>query len=224
MELNNPLYKNQGIHAIASIFTVSNGKVKVLLIRRKKEPFKDEWILTGGAVYNNEEIIDGLRREILEKTGIKDINLYQFNTYSKLDRSPEMRMVAVAYVGLIDSNKVDLLKETRNTSDSDWFDIDMVPNLGFDHSLILKDARIELGKLILKTNILKNLFPDRVTIPELHKTYESILNKKFDRRNFRKKILTLNLLDETTKLNENATGRPAKLYKFKDVIEEKNVF
>ena len=76
MEKNNPLYKNQGIHLISSIFTVEDGKVKVLLIKRKNEPFKDKWALVGGALYNNEEIEIGVKREIFEKTGIRDIDIY----------------------------------------------------------------------------------------------------------------------------------------------------
>ena len=79
MELKNPLYKNIGIHVICSLFTVDNGDVKVLLIKRKNEPFKNKWALVGGALYNNETIEDGLRREIFEKTGLENINLYLSN-------------------------------------------------------------------------------------------------------------------------------------------------
>ena len=84
MEINNPLYKKQGIHVISSIFTVENGITKVLLIKRKNNPYKDMWALVGGALYNNEEVKIGLEREILEKTGIKNIELYFSNVF-KLD-------------------------------------------------------------------------------------------------------------------------------------------
>ena len=76
MEKNNPLYKNQGVHLISSIFTVKEGNLKVLLIKRNNEPFKDKWALVGGALYNNETIDNGMKREIIEKTGIEDIDLY----------------------------------------------------------------------------------------------------------------------------------------------------
>ena len=129
MEKNNPLYKNQGIHLISSIFTVEEGKVKVLLIKRKNEPFKDKWALVGGALYNNEEIEVGVKREIFEKTGIKDIDIYFSSMFSKIDRSPIMRMIAINYVGIVDNSKMEILKETFKTSNADWFTIDNIPDL-----------------------------------------------------------------------------------------------
>ena len=224
MEVNNKLYKNQGIHVITSIFTVEQGITKVLLIKRKNEPFLGKWVLTGGALYNNEDLEAGALREIKEKTGIENIDLIQSKAYGKLGRSPVMRMVAVTYIALIDRKRVNILRETRNTSDALWFPIDEVPSLGFDHNEILKDALKELQKQIVKSNILKSLFPDGVTMPELQKTYEAILNKKFDRRNFRKKILSLNLIDDTNNTIKFEGNKPAKVYKFKKKIEDKDIF
>ncbi len=224
MEVNNKLYKNQGIHVITSIFTVEQGTTKVLLIKRKNEPFLGKWVLTGGALYNNEDLENGALREIKEKTGIENIELIQSKAYGKLDRSPVMRMVAISYIALIDSQRVNILKNTRNTSDAYWCPIDKVPALGFDHNEILNDAIKELQKQIIKSNILKSLFPNGVTMPELQKTYEIILNKKFDRRNFRKKILSLNLIDDTNTTNKFEGNKPAKVYKFKKKIEDKDIF
>ena len=131
-----------------------------------------------------------------------------------------MRMVAIGYIGIIDSKRVNILRKTRNTSDADWVPIDKVPTLGYDHNEILNDAIEELKKDIVNSNILKSLFPDGITIPELQKTYEAILNKKFDRRNFRKKILSLNILENTNKVEKFEGNKPAKIYKFKDKICE----
>ena len=103
MEVNNPLYKNQGIHVISAIFTVEKGITKVLLIRRKNKPYNDMWSLVGGALYNNEEILQGLKREIYEKSGITDIDLYFSGIFSKVNRSPVMRMIAISYIGVIDT-------------------------------------------------------------------------------------------------------------------------
>ena len=221
MEVNNKLYKNQGIHIITSLFTVEDGIVKVLLIKRKNEPFYGEWVLTGGALYNNESLEDGAYRELSEKTGIENIEIKQFRAFGKLNRSPVMRMVAIGFIGVIDSKRVSILKESRNTSDADWVPIDKVPKLGYDHNEILDYAIEELKKEIVKSNILKSLFPDGVTMPELQMTYEAILNKKFDRRNFRKKILSLDLLDETNEYKKFNGNKPAKLYKFKEHIQDK---
>ena len=223
MRVGYKLYENQGIHVITSLFTVEQGVVKVLLIKRNNEPFYGDWVLTGGALYNNETLEEGAKRELKEKTGIDNVPLKQFKAFGKIDRSPVMRMVAIGYIGIIDSKRVNILRKTRNTKDADWVPIDKVPHLGYDHNEILEAAIEELKKDIINSNILKSLFPDGITIPELQKTYEAILERKFDRRNFRKKILSLNLLEDTNELGRFEGNKPAKIYKFKDKIDEIDV-
>lgn len=224
MDVKNKLYKEQGIHVITALFTVEQGITKVLLIKRKNKPFEGDWVLTGGALYNNEDLEEGALRELKEKTGIQGIEIKQFKSFGKVNRSPIMRMVAVGFVGIIDSKRVNVLRETKNTSNADWFPINKIPPLGFDHEEILHEALLELRKQIVKTNILKSLFPDGVTMPELQKTYEAILNKKFDRRNFRKKILNLNLIEDTNRSDKFEGNKPAKVYVFKKEIEDKDIF
>ena len=180
MDVRNKLYKNQGIHVITALFTIEQGIIKVLLIKRKNEPFLGDWVLTGGALFNNEDLETGALRELEEKTGITGVEIKQFKAFGKVDRSPVMRMVAVGFVGIIDSKRVNLLRETKNTSNADWFPIDKIPGLGFDHEEILKESLIYLQRKIVSTDILKSLFPNEFTIPEIQKTYEAILNKKFD--------------------------------------------
>jgi len=223
MQVNNPLYKNIGIHIICSIFTVDKGVVKVLLIKRKNNPFKDKWALVGGALYNNETIEEGIKREIYEKTGLKNINLYFSNIESSIDRSPLKRMIAINYIGVIDKES-SILKDTEKTQNADWFSIDKVPTeLAYDHSQILQMARDNLKKLVVASDVLKSLFPNGFTLPELQKTYESILEKELDRRNFRKKILSLGLIEETNKTEIFEGKKPAKKYKFKKIIEIKEM-
>ena len=223
MRVGYKLYENQGIHVITSLFTVEQGVVKVLLIKRNNEPFYGDWVLTGGALYNNETLEEGAKRELKEKTGIDNVPLKQFKAFGRIDRSPVMRMVAIGYIGIIDSKRVNILRKTRNTKDADWVPIDKVPHLGYDHNEILEEAIEELKKDIINSNILKSLFPDGITIPELQKTYEAILERKFDRRNFRKKILSLNLLEDTNELGRFEGNKPAKIYRFKDKIDEIDV-
>lgn len=215
MQINNPLYKKQGTHLISTIFTVDKGDTKVLLIKRKNEPYKDMWALPGGALYNNEDLENGLKRELKEKTGIENIKLSMFNVYGKLNRSPVFRMVAIGYIGVIDSNRVKVLKETLKTSNADWFNIKNIPELAYDHNEILSDALETLKEKIFETDILKNLFNDEFTLPELQKVYETILNKKFDRRNFRKKLINDEVIIDTNKVINFEGKKPAKLYKFK---------
>jgi len=224
VEITNPLYKNQGIHLISSIFTVEKGVIKVLLVKRNNEPFKDKWALVGGALYNNENLLDGMLREIKEKTGIDGIDIYFSNVFGGVNRSPVKRMIAISYIGIIDSHKVSVLKKTLKTTDADWFRIDDIPILAYDHNEILESAINTLREMITTTDILKSLFPNGFTIPEIQKTYETILEKEFDRRNFRKKLLSLGLVIDTNKVINFEGKRPAKLYKFNKKRKNKNVF
>lgn len=226
MRVENKLYKNQGIHVISSIFTIENGIVKVLLVKRRNEPFKDYWALVGGALYNNETIDDGIKREIFEKSGLEDVKLHEVGVFDELGRTPtiNMRMIAVTYLGLVDSSKVQIIKENINTKDVAWFNIKSVPNLAFGHNEILNKALEKLKDLIVLSDILKALLPNEFTMPELQKIYEGILDKTFDRRNFRKKILSLNIVDDTNKEVSINGKKPSKLYRFKDKIEIKKVF
>ena len=223
MQVNNPLYKKIGIHLIASLFTVEKGIVKVLLIRRNNEPYKGKWALVGGALYNNEELEVGMKREIFEKTGMVGIKVFRYNVFGKIKRSPIQRMVALGYLGVIDSKKVNVLKETLKTSDSDWFPLDKIPPLAYDHNEILKASIEELKIRIVETDILKILYPDGFTMPEIQKVYETILNKQIDRRNFRKKFLSLGLIEDTNKFKKFEGTKPAKLYKFKKNKKNKSV-
>lgn len=226
MEVKNPLYKNQGIHVITSIFTVDHGVVKILLIKRNNEPYKDAWALVGGALYNNEDLVTGVRREIKEKTGIKKIDLHLVNVHGRVNRSPVMRMVAVSYMGVLDINRVTLIKKTLKTNDAEWFDIKDVKDLtlAYDHDEIIKSTFEELKKQISRSNILASLFPDGFTMPEIQKTYEAILGVTLDRRNFRRKLLGLNLIEDTGEYLNFQGKKPAKVYRFKENIEEKNIF
>lgn len=222
MEIKNPLYKNIGIHVMCSLFTVDNGCVKVLLIKRKKEPFKDMWALVGGALYNNETIEVGLRREIYEKTGLKNIDLYFSSIDDEVERSPLKRMIAINYIGVIANDNI-ISKNTEKTCDSEWFSLEEIGRLAYNHEKTLKIARDNLKKLVVSSTVLKSLFPKGFTMPELQMTYEGVLDKKFDRRNFRKKILSIGLIRETDSMVVFKGKKPAKKYVFEDEIIEKEI-
>lgn len=179
--------------------------------------------MVGGALYNNEDLLDGVKREIFEKTGIKDMEIYFSGVFGKVKRSPVMRMVAITYEAVIDFEKVSILKDTFKTSNADWFSINNIPELAYDHNEILDTAISSLKEKITETSILKSLFPNEFVIPEIQKVYETILNKTFDRRNFRKKILSLGVIEDTNKLQVFEGSKPAKLYKFKENSKCKNV-
>ncbi len=223
MRLNNPLYKNIGIHVVNSIFTVDKGVMKVLLIQRTNEPYYGYWALPGGGLYNNELVIDGAKRELKEKTGIEDIDLKMYKIFDRVDRSPLKRMIAIAFIGVVDINKAQIIKETNKTSSSDWFDINNIPELAYDYNEILEGAIEELKTMIQSTDILKSLFPKEFTLPELQQVFESILNISFDRRNFRKKMINSNYVIDTNKTINYKGKKPAKLYILNRKINNKSI-
>lgn len=216
MELNNKLYKNIGIHVITTLFTVDKGVVKVLLVKRTNEPFNGYWALPGGAMYNNETLEDGAKRELKEKTGLENIKLELGNIFDDVNRSNLQRMIGVSFLGVINTKGIELQKETMKTSNADFFAIDKVPKLAYDHNLVIDRSLVILKEKILKSSILKDLLPEEFTLPELQKVYETLLNKELDRRNFRKKLLNDGIIWAVNKDAVFNGKKPAKLYCFKD--------
>ena len=217
MELNNKLYKNIGIHVITTLFTVDKGIVKVLLVKRTNEPINGYWALPGGAMYNNETLEDGARRELKEKTGLENIKLELGNIFDDVNRSKLQRMIGVSFLGVINTKGIELQKETMKTSNADFFAIDKVPKLAYDHNLVIDKSLAILKEKILKSSILKDLLPEEFTLPELQKVYETLLNKELDRRNFRKKLLNDGIIRAVNKDAVFNGKKPAKLYCFKDI-------
>ena len=209
---------------IISIFTIEKGTLKVLLQRKKTEPYKGYWRLPGN-ILNNAITIEQNIDEILDETiGTSNIYKEQVYTFSNIDRYPSERIIAITYIDLTDNKTIEIKKEDAQIEDTDWFDINALPKIAFDHKEIMDKAREELKSKLTNTTILKKLFPSDFTLPELQNTFESIMNIKLDRRNFRKKFITLGIIEETGYNNIGGSGRPAKLYRFKENIKETNLF
>lgn len=214
MDITDKRYLNQGLHVVLSLFTVEKGKFKVLLIKRNNEPFKDKWTLVGGCAYNSESAEQAMNRELYEKTHIKSIDFKMTNVFTDPNRSPLMRMIAISYMAVSDANIIEKFKVSSKAKDADWFEIDRVPELAYDHKEILNDAIEQLKKEIFASNIMRKLYPDTFTLPELLITYESILGIKLDRRNFRKKLLSANIIEETNQTVKQENVKTTKLYRF----------
>lgn len=221
MEVNNKLYRNIGVHVITTLFTVDKGVVKVLLIKRSNDPYRDYWALPSGALYNNELLCDGCARELKEKTGLVDIDLEFASYFDRVDRSSLMRMIGMSFIGVINTDGVCLQRETLKTSSADFFDINDVPCLAYDHNDVISESIEILRSKILDSNILKGLLPDEFTLPELQSVYECLLGGCLDRRNFRKKLINEGVIEDLNRTVAFKGKRPAKLYRFCD---DKNVF
>lgn len=212
-------YINQ-IEVVTNIFTAENGKVKVLLFRKMEEPFKGYWMLPSNLLMTTETIEECAHDTIYEFLGLNKLYLKQSNVFSKIDRLPGSRILANSLICLVDFDTIMYNQNKKNSIESAWFDIDEIPKMIYDHGTILETSIKDLSTLLVNDyNMMKILYPKDFTLPELQATYEHLLGKKLDRRNFRKKIIKLDILDDTMDKNTNTNGRPAKLYCFKDNLQ-----
>jgi len=215
-------YINQ-IEVLVNLFTVDKGKLKILLFRKTEDPFKGYWILPSNLLLVSETVDECAKDTIKEMAGLNDIYLKQCNIFSKIDRLPNERIIANSLIGLVDNQTLLLKKEMRNY-ESAWFSITELPKMVYDHGDILIDSIKNLSKELINIDLLKKLFPSDFTMPELQSVFEEILNKKLDRRNFRKKFINLDILEDTGDKNNISNGRPAKLYRFKEDVKAIDIF
>ena len=216
--------KKQLLETLIGVFTVDKGKIKVMLMHKKTEPYKGYWILPGAILESDETLEDNVTDVVCDKLGLPTMYIEQCYTFSNLNRDPDNRVVATSYIGLIDNITLVLKRQEKEEIELSWFDINSIPKMGYDHEKILNKLLDYFRKRIINSNILKILFPSDFTLPELQKVYEDVLDIKMDRRNFRKKMLNLGYVIDTGDVNEGYMGRPAKLYRFNDEIEERNIF
>ena len=207
-------YINQ-IEVLTNVFTIDKNKLKVYLVRRLEEPYKGYWMLPSNLLMTTETIEECANETVKEFLGISDIFFKQCNVFSKVDRLPNDRILGNSVIGLIDEETLQLKKQ-KTSYEGVWFSIDEIPKMVFDHGIILEDAINYLNKTLTSPDMLKILFPSDFTLPELQSIYEQLLNKKLDRRNFRKKLLSLDILEKTGDKTSNKMGRPAALYRFKE--------
>jgi 8-oxo-dGTP diphosphatase len=194
------------------IFTVREERLQVLLIQRGAPPFLGQWALPGGFVLERETLDEAARRELAEETGIRDVYLEQLYTFGDPGRDPRGRTVTVAYYALIRQSPI---RASTDAADVAWFPAARPPRLAFDHAKILRTALRRLRAKLEYTTAGFQLLPRRFTLTELQRLYETILEKKLDKRNFRKKVLSLGLLQPQGELRKEGAHRPARLYSFK---------
>lgn len=208
-------YERPALTVDVVIYTIKDNDLKVLLIKRKTQPFKNTWAIPGGFVKNGETLEFAATRELFEETNVKDIYLEQLYSFGDPNRDPRGWVVTVAYFALISSEN---LKISANTDAKDvkWFSAYNLPKLAFDHQKILDYALTRLRSKLEYTNVGFQLLHKKFTLTELQKTYEIILNKVLDKRNFRKKILSLDIIIALDEYKREGTHRPARLYSFND--------
>lgn len=195
------------------IFGYDNTKLSILLIQRGIEPYKGKWALPGGFVHIEETTEEGAKRELKEETGLENIFIEQLYTFSDVNRDPRGRVVSVAYYALVNTTEHHP-HAGDDAQKAQWFRMNDLPNLAFDHQLIIQKAIERLRGKIIYQPIGFELLPEKFTLTQLQELYEAVLHTELDKRNFRKKILSYDLLIQLNEKQKNVSHRAAWLYKF----------
>lgn len=195
------------------VFAHDDEDLKVMLIQRELPPFAGQWALPGGFVRVDETLDDAARRELQEETGLKEIFLEQLYTFGALRRDPRERVITVAYYALVNlaGHDVHASTDARNAA---WFPVNDLPKLAFDHDHIMSVAHERLRGKVRYQPIGFELLPEKFTLRQLQHLYEVILDRELDKRNFRKKVLGMEIVKETSDIEKDVAHRAARLYQF----------
>ena len=193
--------------------------LKVLLIQRGVPPFEGRWALPGGFVHLDETLEEAAERELREETGVRGVFLEQLYTFGAVQRDPRERVVSVAYFALVNLNDY-ALRAATDAQDAAWFSAYDVPRLAFDHEQLLESARTRLRGKVRYQPIGFELLPRRFTLSQLQTLYETVLERRLDKRNFRKRFLSMGLLTELDEVEQGVAHRAARLYQFDREIYE----
>jgi len=208
-------YPHPAVTVDVVIFTIVDDDLKVLLIQRGNEPYEGMWALPGGFVGLDESLRRAAWRELKEETGVHAAFLEQLSAFGHPDRDPRERVITVAYYALIPFDRLEL-KAATDARKAELFSMNELPELAFDHAKILRRALQKVKEKIDEPVVALQLVPESFTLSELQRVHEHILGIPLDKRNFRKKILGLDLLTPTGEQRRDGPHRPAKLYRVKD--------
>ncbi len=213
MEEKNYCYKypHPAVTSDCVIFGFDGVAIKVLLIQRGIEPYKDKWAFPGGFMQIDETAQECAKRELEEETGLKTTSVEQFYTFSDVNRDPRERVITVAHYALV---RLEEVKGGDDAMSAQWFAMNEIPSLAFDHDRILRMAVNRLKERICFEPIGFELLPEIFTMSALQNLYEAILEMKFDRRNFYNKMLKLGILSEAEERPKNASRRTPIKYRF----------
>ena len=195
------------------VFGLDEVALQVLLIQRAAEPFAGRWALPGGFVHLDETIDQAARRELREETGLEKVFLEQLCTIGDLGRDPRERVVTVAHYALVrmSDHRVQAATDASNAA---WFATDDLPRLAFDHAAIVEQALRRLQGKVRYQPIGFELLPPKFSLTSLQRLYETVLERPLDKRNFRKKVLSLGILEELDEVEQDVAHRAARLYRF----------
>lgn len=212
---NEAIIEGPAVAVDTIILAMSDDSLRVLLVKIKSGPYKDKWALPGGLVRIDESLDETAKRIMSQKVGNKDLKMEQLYCFGEPKRDIRGRSVSVAYLGLV--RDVDQInpKLTDYYEAIDWFEIDNLPIMAFDHKDMIGFTREELKNMVDRKEIIQPLLPDKFSLSELQKVQETMLGKKLDKRNFVKKILAEEKVVQTKEIRAGQAHRPARLFKFR---------
>jgi 8-oxo-dGTP diphosphatase len=193
------------------LFTIREGELHVLLVRRGIEPYKGRWAIPGGFVRESESLEQAALRELREETGVTDVYLEQLYSFGEPRRDPRGRVVTVAWYALVKPERS--LQAGTDAAEARWWPLKARPAVAFDHASILDYALERLRNKLEYTTVGFQLLPDKFTLSDLQEVYEAILGRKLDKRNFRRKLGLLGIVTPLDELRSEG-GRPARLHRF----------
>lgn len=214
-------YERPSVTVDVVIFTILDGELKVLLIKRKHPPYEGMWAIPGGFVRISEGLEEAAYRELREETSVsgQDVYLEQLYTFGDPGRDSRTRVITVAYFALVGADKLHLpdgeLRATDDAAEVDWFRAYAPPRLAFDHDEILNYAITRLRYKLEYSAVGFQLLPECFSLRELQEAYETVLGEELDKGNFRSKLRKRGVVEATDCYQETG-GRPARLYRFRD--------
>ncbi|MFP6658891.1 MAG: NUDIX domain-containing protein [Pirellulales bacterium] len=206
-------YAHPAVSVDCVVFGLADAALKVLLIQRDQPPFAGLWALPGGFVEIDESLEDAARRELKEETGVGRIYLEQLYTFGDPHRDPRERVITVGYFALV-AMKDYRVRAASDARAANWFALDSMPKLSFDHATIINTAHQRLKNKVRYQPIGFELLPSKFPLRNLQQLYETILDEPIDKRNFRKKILSMDILVELDEVETDVAHRAARLYQF----------
>lgn len=206
-------YPRPAVTTDCVVFGFDGTKMSVLLVERGQEPFKGEWALPGGFLNMDETAEEGAARELYEETGVKDIFIEQLQAFSKVDRDPRKRVITIAFYALVRQNDYHVVGGDDAAS-AQWFPLQKLPPLAFDHDYILRMAIKRLRIQIHFEPIVFHLLDKKFTMPQLQCIYECITGVPLDPQEFRKKILVSGYIHQLTGSKEESFHSRPCLYSF----------